>query len=162
MKDALTIKRVQQLHPLVVNDFRNFITEAENFLNITLRVTQGMRTFGEQQELYDMGRTKPGKIVTKAKPGASYHQYGLAVDLVQLIGKQVDWDFDMASLVPFALKYGIEWGGHWVGFKDLPHFQKTLGYGWRELLAKYQAKDFIPGTEFVKLTAGERAGKKAG
>lgn len=151
MKDPISLSRVSGLHPKVVNDFKNFITDAENALGITLRVTQGMRTFEEQQALYDQGRTKPGKIVTKAKPGSSYHQYGLAVDLVELVNDGVDWNYDMGKLVPFAAKYGIEWGGNWKGFKDLPHFEKHFGIHWSKLLVKYNTKDFIPGTKFVNI-----------
>lgn len=153
MKDSVSIQRVKALHPKVIEDFKNFITDAEQGLGIVLRVTQGLRTFKEQQDLYDMGRTKAGKIVTKAKAGQSYHQYGLAVDLVELVknGTEVDWSYDMAKLAPYASKYGIEWGGNWQGFKDMPHFEKRLGWNWRALLDKYNRKDFIKNTEFVNI-----------
>lgn len=42
----------------------------------------GFRSFEEQLALFAQGRTKPGRIVTKAKPGESYHNYGLAFDWV--------------------------------------------------------------------------------
>lgn len=156
MKDKISIERVKHLHPLVIDDFKNFITDAEQALGIVIRVTQGLRTFKEQQALYDMGRTAAGKIVTKAKPGASYHQYGLAVDLGELInnGKEIDWGYDMGKLVPYADKYDISWGGNWTGgFKDFPHFEKNLGWGWRSLLAKYNKKEFIAGTSFVDISS---------
>lgn len=152
MKDQISITRVQGLHPKVRDDFFNFITEAENALGITIRVTQGMRTFAEQQKLFDQGRTEPGKIVTKARPGSSYHQYGLAVDLVELIDGGADWNYDMSKLVPFASKYEIEWGGNFPGtFKDHPHFEKHFGINWRQLLLLHDEKKFIPGTEFVQI-----------
>lgn len=151
MKDAVSIERIKGLHPKVREDFENFITEAENALGITIRITQGMRTFEEQQKLYDRGRTEPGKIVTKAKPGSSYHQYGLATDLVEVIGGGVDWNYDMSKLVPYATKYGIDWGGNWTGFKDFPHFEKHFNINWRQLLALHEQKKFIPGTEFVEI-----------
>lgn len=152
MKDQVSITRVSTLHPKVRGDFKNFITDAENALGITIRVTQGLRTFEEQQKLYDQGRTEPGKIVTKAKPGSSYHQYGLAVDLVEVIDNGVDWEYDMSKLVPFAEKYGIQWGGNFPGtFKDHPHFEKHFGINWRQLLLLYEAKKFIPGTEYVTI-----------
>jgi len=154
MKDTISIQRVKSLHPKVIDDFRNFITDAENALGIVIRVSQGYRSFEEQAELYALGRTKAGKIVTKAKPGSSYHQYGLAVDLVELVknGKELDWNYDMSKLVPYADKYQIAWGGNWSGgFKDYPHFEKTFGWGWRALLDKYNKKDFISGTTFVNI-----------
>lgn len=155
MKDPISIKRVAELHPKVRDDFSNFITDAENALNITIRVSQGLRTFEEQEILYEQGRTKPGKIVTKAKPGQSYHQYGLAVDLVEMVGNGLDWGYDMAKLVPFADKYGIKWGGSKdfikAGIEDKPHFEKTFGLNWRLLLARYNDKNFIAGTEYVDI-----------
>jgi hypothetical protein len=152
MKDKVSIDRVNGLHPKVREDFANFITEAEDALGITIRVTQGMRTFSEQQKLYDQGRTEPGKIVTKAKPGSSYHQYGLAVDLVELVNGGVDWEYDMSKIVPFALKHGISWGGDFPGtFKDFPHFEKHFDINWRVLLSRHNSKDFIPGTDYVNI-----------
>lgn len=151
MKDAISITRVKALHPKVIEDFKNFITDAEQGLGIILRVTQGMRSIAEQDELYASGRTRSGKIVTKAKGGQSYHNYGLAVDLVELVNNGADWSYDMGKLKPYAQKYGIGWGGDWVGFKDFPHFDKTFGYNWRVLLAKYHNKDFIKGTTFVDI-----------
>lgn len=39
--------------------------------------------FHERQAwLYAQGRTRPGRVITRAKPGYSWHEYGLAVDLV--------------------------------------------------------------------------------
>ena len=38
----------------------------------------------EQAALYKIGRSVKGKIVTNARPGESYHNYGLAFDWVPL------------------------------------------------------------------------------
>lgn len=153
MNDAISLKRVQELHPSVRDDFENFITDAERGLGITIRVTQGLRTFAEQRAIYDQGRTTPGKIVSKAAPGQSYHQYGLAVDLGELVhnGQDIDWGYDMSHLKTYAEKYDITWGGDFPGnFKDYPHFEKHAKH-WSVYLAKYNAKDFIPGTTYVNL-----------
>ena len=45
-------------------------------------VFEGYRSPERQQWLYDQGRTRDGKIITYAKPWESFHQYGLAVDIV--------------------------------------------------------------------------------
>lgn len=154
MNDPVSLQRIQAIHPAVVQDFINFITDAETGLGIVIRVTQGLRTFAEQAAIYAQGRTTPGKIVSNAKPGQSYHQYGLAADLSDLVGNgtQLDWNYDMALLVPYAAKYEITWGGNFPGsFKDYPHFEKTLGFTWEQLLVKYNAQDFISGTTFVQI-----------
>lgn len=40
----------------------------------------GLRSFEEQDELYAHGRTRPGPVVTQARGGLSFHNYGLATD----------------------------------------------------------------------------------
>lgn len=40
----------------------------------------GVRSPDKQALLYAIGRTVPGEIVTQAKPGLSFHNYGLASD----------------------------------------------------------------------------------
>jgi peptidoglycan L-alanyl-D-glutamate endopeptidase CwlK len=138
MKDSVSVARLAKLHPLVRNTFKSFIEECEALSpDTTLRITQGLRTFPEQQALYDQGRGKPGKIVTNARAGQSYHNYGLAIDLVELDGEKneiADWKFDMGTLQDIAKKYGIVWGGNFKSIKDKPHFEKTFGFSWQQLL----------------------------
>lgn len=85
---------------------------------------QGLRSFKEQDALYAQGRTKPGKIVTKAKGGQSWHNYGIAVDLVFRENNQWSWDdkHPWNTLGALGKGLGLEWGGDWE-FKDRPHFQ---------------------------------------
>ncbi len=45
-------------------------------------IVDGFRSFEEQNGLYDKGRTKPGPKVTYVKGGGSWHNYGLALDIV--------------------------------------------------------------------------------
>jgi peptidoglycan L-alanyl-D-glutamate endopeptidase CwlK len=154
MKDSISIQRVNLLHPKIVTDFTNFITDTEDGLGIVIRIVQGLRTFEQQGAIYAQGRTMPGNIVTWAKAGQSYHNYGLAVDIVPLLdnGASLDWKFDFSKLLPFAEKYSITWGGNFPkGKKDMDHFEKTFGYSWSDLLAKYNAKDFITGTTFINI-----------
>lgn len=42
--------------------------------------TCGLRTYADQAAKYAQGRTIDGPVVTKAPPGFSMHQYGLASD----------------------------------------------------------------------------------
>jgi len=151
MKDTISQSRLLTLHPKVRDDFKLFIEEAEKGLDIKLRITSALRSFAIQEELYSQGRTKKGNIITNAKPGSSFHNYGLAVDLVRMDGANADWSFDLSKLLPYADKYGIDWGGNWKKFKDYPHFEKTLGNTWKSLLSKYNAKKFIPGTDYIAL-----------
>ena len=126
-----TQQRIKTLHPSLQNDVTKAILELQA-KGIYVRVTQGYRTFEQQQELYDSG-----KGVTKAQAGQSYHNYGLAFDIVEMDaqGKTCYWESnrwnEMASVFK---KYGFEWGGDWKGgFKDKPHFQRTYGYNTSQL-----------------------------
>lgn len=164
MNDKLSTTRIDQLHPKVRGVFKAFIEEAEAALGITLRIVQGLRTIAEQDALYAQGRTKPGQIVTNAKGGSSLHNYGLAIDLGQLLNGNINWSFNYNLLRPYAKKYGLTWGADWDGdgktkaegdkdehLVDMPHFQLTFGFTWQQLLAKVQVKDFIPGTQYVNI-----------
>jgi LAS superfamily LD-carboxypeptidase LdcB len=124
MRDKISIDRLAKLHPKARNVFKAFIEECETTFDITLRISQGLRTFAEQDALYAQGRPK-GKIVTNAKGGYSNHNFGLAADLVQMVGKDVNWNFDYSKLAAIAVKHGLEWGGNWK-FVDKPHYQLTL------------------------------------
>ena len=147
-----TIDHISQFHPKAREPFTNFINDAEKALGITLVIVQGLRTFAQQQAIYEQGRTTPGPIVTHAKAGQSWHCYGLAVDACpyKADGKTLDWNYDFKKLEPFALKYSINWGGHFSSPDD-DHFEIKFGHIWQELYAKYEAKDFIPGTHYVNL-----------
>lgn len=52
----------------------------------------GYRSFERQDELYAQGRTKKGPIITYAKGGRSFHNYGLASDWAYFKPGQNPWD----------------------------------------------------------------------
>ncbi|WP_313636737.1 M15 family metallopeptidase [Paenibacillus sp.] len=116
-------------------------------LGIPIIVTQGLRTFAEQNALYEQGRTKPGSKVTNARGGHSNHNFGVAIDFALLTneGRAVSWDTklddnrngkaDWNEVVALAKALGFTWGGDWKTFLDLPHFEMTFGLS----TAKYRA-----------------------
>lgn len=148
--DAVTLKRIQLLHPALRDEVSDIYAEIDERLtgNASCRFTHTLRTFKEQDELYAIGRTKPGRIVTNARGGRSYHNYGLAIDIVLLVGGGVSWDIstdfdndgksDWIEVVQVFKEYGWEWGGEWR-FKDNPHFQKTFNLSIAELHKRYLA-----------------------
>lgn len=144
MRDELISgPRLRKLHPKAIEKFRAFIEDVEaHNSETTLRIMQGYRTFPEQQSLYNQGRTTPGNIVTNAKAGMSYHNYGLAIDLVEMDGTKnevCDWTFDMGTLQAIATKHGLTWGGTFKSIKDRPHFELSLGHSVADLLALHTA-----------------------
>jgi len=92
-------------------------------------LVEGLRSFERSEKLYAQGRTAPGQIVTKAKAGQSYHNFGLAVDCVLMDSKgQPTWGFEPEGavwkrVVTLAKARNLQWGGDWKSFKDIPHFQ---------------------------------------
>ena len=65
------------IHPklqLKVNELKQAMSDR----GWTVDMFEGYRSFERQQQLYNQGRTTPGKIVTHAKPGQGLHNYGLA------------------------------------------------------------------------------------
>ncbi len=103
-------------------------------------VTSGLRTFEEQEHIYAQGRTRPGPIVSNARPGQSYHNYGLAVDLASLKGNTIDWSDtspNWAIMGAEGQRLGLEWGGAWTSFVDRPHWQLTTGLRLSQCLEHY-------------------------
>jgi peptidoglycan L-alanyl-D-glutamate endopeptidase CwlK len=163
MRDSITIDRIKTAHPQI----REKVLAAyeEICLALTGRVACRFayvhRSFELQNELHAQGRSKPGKIVTWARGGQSYHNYGLALDIVLLIDRNGDgvyeeasWDqkvdidgdhiADWTEVVQILTRHGFEWGGNWGSPKtDAPHFQMTLGYTIPQLLEKYNKSFFM-------------------
>ncbi|UQZ33656.1 hypothetical protein C2I18_08950 [Paenibacillus sp. PK3_47] len=130
--------RLAGLHPVVLAAAEKLI-ERCYVSGVPILITQGLRTAAEQDALYAQGRTKPGAIVTNARGGYSYHNYGLAIDFALLLpgGSHASWDMkrdgnndgiaDWQEVVKQAKAIGLEWGGDFTSFKDYPHFQMSFG-----------------------------------
>ncbi len=155
--DKPTKDKIITLHPIVRDEVTKIINECDIALTgkAKIRITQALRTFKEQEQLYALGRTKANPIgktakkpmgnkVTNAKAGQSIHNYGFAVDICLIIDQKVaswntakDWDNDQIAdwyeCVKIFAKHGWEWGGNWKTFKDLPHFDKKGYNSWRKL-----------------------------
>lgn len=128
MRDKLSVDRADKLHPKIKDEVKALITQIEASwpAGRMIRITQGLRTIEEQNALYAQGRTKPGKIVTNARGGSSYHNYGLAVDLAIIQDGKVIWT-PSADIVAAFKKAGYTWGGDFKSIKDKPHFEKSFG-----------------------------------
>lgn len=176
-KDKTTLDRIQLMHP----DLRAEVASIYELISQALtgkaicRFAYTIRTYKEQNDLYNLGRTtnnpagktanKPkGNIVTNAKGGQSYHNFGLAFDIVLLKDAKGNGKFDVASwetnvdfdgdgkadwqeIVTICKQHGWEWGGDWK-FTDMPHFQKTFGFSVVQLHNMVQQGKVFAGTTY--------------
>ncbi len=125
------------LHPIVKERSNQLIQQAAK-RGIVLVITDGFRSAADQDRLYEKGRTSEGNIVTYAKGGESYHNFGLAIDFaLKTSAGDVIWDMnydgnkngvaDWTEVVKMAKSLGFQWGGDWAKFKDYPHLEMDFG-----------------------------------
>jgi peptidoglycan LD-endopeptidase CwlK len=125
------------LNPIVKEKSSQLIQQAAK-KGIVVVITNGFRSFEDQKRLYQQGRTTSGNIVTNAKAGESYHNYGLAIDFaLKTPTGNVIWDrqydgnrngkADWTEVVEISKSLGFKWGGDWAKFKDYPHLQMDFG-----------------------------------
>lgn len=139
--EQLNATRLQQVHPIVASLMHQVIDKCAQ-QGVHILVTQGLRTWAEQDALYNQGRSAPGKKVTNAKGGQSYHNFGFAVDFVPIdaLGK-ADWNVAHPSwqvVIDTAKQLHFESGAEWVTFKDYPHLQITGGLSLADLRKLYK------------------------
>lgn len=126
-----------EIHPIVEERSNQLIQQSAE-KGIVIVLTDGFRSAEDQDRLYEKGRSSEGNIVTNAKGGESYHNFGLAVDFaIQVPSGNIIWDMqydgngngvaDWMEVVEMAKVLGFEWGGDWVGFKDYPHLEMNFG-----------------------------------
>lgn len=137
-----SLKRIALLHPIVGAAAEKVIRQAYAE-GINIEVVQGLRTMDEQAALYAQGRTMPGDIVTNAKPGSSYHNYGLAFDYALLYadGSDVSWivNDQWRRVGTIGESLGFVWGGRWTmqkeGIVDFPHLEMNFRLSISDLLS---------------------------
>ncbi|MYL50915.1 M15 family peptidase [Halobacillus litoralis] len=131
------------LHP-TVEKRKDQLVEKVKGAGINIVITEGHRSVERQDKLYEQGRSSNGQIVTHARGGESYHNYGLAIDFaLEHEDGRIIWDTeydgngngrsDWLEIVKAAKGLGFEWGGDWENFKDYPHLQMDFGLSIREL-----------------------------
>lgn len=133
---------IATLLPAAQKAARHFmdLAQAVNF-GADLKIISGTRTYREQAAIFAQGRTRPGKIVTKAGPGQSNHNFGLAWDVGFFEGGEYVDEPDPYRKLGDRIaekNVGIEWGGTWR-FIDLPHYQLRVALALSETRRKFEA-----------------------
>ena len=106
-------KNVQQVNrdiallaPFLVIKLTGALDECHE-LGYPLALFEGYRSVDRQEYLYQLGRSLPGKVITYARPGQSFHNMGLACDLVFKIDGKWVWDGQYDKIEQIMLKHGF-------------------------------------------------------
>lgn len=126
-------RKLEDLNPAVQLRARALLNAAKD-AGIDLIITSTYRTAEQQAALYAQGRTKPGVIVTNARPGDSYHNWQCAFDVVPLRNGKPVWGTSgedgalWRKIGELGESVGLEWAGRWTGkLREMAHFQYTGG-----------------------------------
>jgi peptidoglycan L-alanyl-D-glutamate endopeptidase CwlK len=128
----ITSRKLDDLQLPVKIKALNLIHECK-LAGIDLLITCTYRDFEAQNALYAQGRTAPGRIVTNARGGQSFHNFHMAFDVVPLRAGKPVWGTAGADgllwqkVGELGEAQGLEWAGRWKTFRELPHFQFTGG-----------------------------------
>jgi peptidoglycan LD-endopeptidase CwlK len=133
--DAASEARLELVMPSLADKIRTLgeMLAQEGF---NIRVVQGLRTWAQQDVLYAQGRSTPGNVVTNAKGGESWHNFGCAVDCAPMNadGTTVDWNPAHSSwkrMEEVGIALGLNSGSVW-DHPDNPHFQLTGRFPWQK------------------------------
>lgn len=141
------------LHPIVGEKSNQLLDQAEE-IGVPIMISDGFRSVESQDVLYDKGRSMEGDIVTYARGGESFHNYGLAIDFV-LKNKDGSISYDLerdmnnngeadwVEVAKLGKELGFDWGGDWAGFKDYPHLEYTFDLSIRDLQNGWRPEDKI-------------------
>ena len=119
---------IKDLLPFIGVMAEIFIKKCANE-GIDVLITSTYRDDESQNALYAQGRSTPGRIVTNAKAGDSWHNWRCAFDFVPIVNGKAQWQdtatFNKCGVI--AESCGLEWAGRWRRFKELAHCQYTGG-----------------------------------
>ena len=129
-------RKIEDLRLIPAAKCRAFIAACAK-VGIDVLITSTYRDAESQNALYAQGRTTPGKKVTNARGGDSFHNHRVAFDFVPVVGGKAVWNDDATwkRCGEIAESVGLEWGGSWEKFPDRPHCQYTAGI----TIAQYKA-----------------------
>lgn len=122
MLSDTSLARLDEVHP----ELSRRIKQLDAMLPyLSIQVSQGLRSWTQQDALYAKGRTLPGQIVTNAKGGYSAHCFGYAADVFpEDATGNPDWNVEhdnWKKILAVAPSCGLAEGAQWRTFPDSPH-----------------------------------------
>lgn len=127
-------RKIDDLHPYVAGLCKKFIALCKKE-GIDVLITSTYRDVESQNAIYAQGRTKPGRIVTNAKGGQSFHNYKLAFDFVPIVNGKAMWND--ARAFKRCRQIGESLGLEGLSF-EMAHLQWTGGLSLAQLRAGKQ------------------------
>jgi peptidoglycan L-alanyl-D-glutamate endopeptidase CwlK len=125
---------LNSLNPYVALLARRFL-DLTRAHNLDVRITTAFRSWDDEDRLFAQGRWLPGNIVTNARGGDSYHNWGLAFDAAPYENNIHSTDTSkFIQMGHLGQQVGLQWGGTFKSLVDYPHFQYTFGLNTWDLL----------------------------
>jgi hypothetical protein len=123
------------------------IVDAAGNIGIAVMIFETYRSQARQQDLFNNGATKLRTV--------GVHQFGLACDIVRVVGGEPSWKGDFSFLGQLARSSGLIWGGDWGepgvkhSFVDSVHVQRCTVARQGNLFAGnfYPDNEYNPYTE---------------
>jgi len=116
-----------------VREKAELLLKKTSAIGIDLLITCTYRSNEEQADLYAIGRTAKGRVVTNALPGESKHNNmeggapaSLAFDVVPLVAGKPMWDASnpvWQVVGSLGESIGLKWAGRWKRMREYPHFE---------------------------------------
>lgn len=120
------IRDIDALTPETALKCRAFLQRSKA-VGLDVFVTETRRSFERQSALYAIGRTQPGRIVTRSKAGTGKHEFGFAFDVAFRGANLYPSDAaTWARLGSIGKRCGLTWGGDFKGV-DSVHFENNGG-----------------------------------
>jgi peptidoglycan L-alanyl-D-glutamate endopeptidase CwlK len=149
--------RIQSLYPGLRPIAYRVLQDVYGSLKRKMNISEGIRSMDQQLQVYKLGRefqdgkwsvVDSSRIVTNAKPGLSWHCYGLAFDcafagndpyLTSLSESErgICWQ----TFGRVGKSHGLRWGGdfHLInGVNDKPHLEVSYGLTIEQALELYE------------------------
>jgi peptidoglycan L-alanyl-D-glutamate endopeptidase CwlK len=116
--------RLDGINPVLIEIVEEAIKDSP--FDFGIPQSGGLRTAEDQNKLFNQNVSKCDGYDKK-----SYHQSGNAFDIYAYVNGRASWETKhLKPIAEHILKVADEcfniqltWGGNWVNFKDLPHFQ---------------------------------------
>jgi peptidoglycan L-alanyl-D-glutamate endopeptidase CwlK len=115
-----------------------------DFPDVRVKVIEGFRSYDTQADDYAKGRTAPGKKVTWAPPGFSFHNFGYAFDVGVFRAGVYSQDAEDYEMLSDSTPEHLDWGGNFSAKKkDIPHYEEKV-YSLSQMRGMHDRNEDIP------------------